>query len=357
MISCRLDRTVVASFHPRQRNERTTGDSIVALHDLDDTKFVCALTNGAIKVYDKSTLQLISTQQAATNLTCASLSLTTSVVVAASSNGSIAAFDLRIQQQAESSLNNSVLYHQLGQNQGAITSMDCWAETVALGGSLGIHVWDFRQPNRVSCLRNTHQNITQVRFVHRHQLVSAGDSLLCVLDCSKANDETPLCMIYTGKSIRDVKKLGFCGDRKVYCISTENAISLWDLSKGQCFHQTGIHHLRQKARSANFMNVMVDCSFDKGSQTLSLLASNYSGDASVFELQNTNANHAHWQSTRRLIGGHRGLVTAWVGNMTGGTDARICEWTVPSTTPETTTVVMKQQDQAFTSKRQRCDVE
>lgn len=361
-MSCRLDRTVVASFHPRQRNERTTGDVIVNLLPTNDESLVCALSNGSVKVYDKSTLQLISTMQAADHLACASVSA--SVVVAASVDGAIAAFDLRLQQRHscrapgndESTINhsNGVLYQRIT-HPGTITSMDGWGETTALGGSLGIHVWDWRQPQRVILWNTTHQNVTQVRFVHRHQLVSAGDSLLCVLDCSKPNHhEIPLCMMYTGKSTSDVKKLGFCGDDMVYCVSTENDVSLFDLAKGRCFHQTGIHHLRQKTRSTNLMNSIVDCSYDKDQQTLSLLASNYSGDASVFELSDTTAYHAHWQPSRRLIGGHRGMVTAWTGNVTGGTDARICQWAVPSTLEEM--AATGKSCQPF-SKRQRYDVE
>jgi WD40 repeat protein len=235
-----------------------------------------------------------------------------------------------------------------------------------------------RQPRHVALLGDTHQNITQVRFAQRNRLVSTGDSLLCLLDCTMAS-ERALCMMYTGKSAQ-YKKMGFCGSNNnnnnnnngtvVYCISTENTVALWDMAKGQCFHQTGIHHLRQKVRStttSSFLNTLVDGAFDSQTQTLSLLASNYSGDAVIFSLPNLTTYHAHWQATHRLVGGHRGLVTAWSGNLTGGSDARVCEWTpvssachAPAHHHEATVVGTGTTHGSFSpssSKRQRCDAE
>jgi WD40 repeat protein len=393
MITFRPSRTVVTSFHPRQRHERTSGESVVTVAQQSTTApttsatndaaaadvLVCALHNGAIKLYDRSTLRLISTMQAEADVVHVCFS-SPSVVVAASQNGTVTAFDLRQQHQQQplSARNNGygdspsggtitsgVLQHRITA-EGAISSMDYCSEssTIALGGSHGIYLWDWRHPNHVALLGDTHQNITQVRFVQRNRLVSTGDSLLCWLDCTMAS-ERALCIMYTGKTSH-YKKLGLCGDNGtvVYCVSTENTVALWDLAKGQCFHQTGIHHLRQKARStSSFLNTIVDCAFDLHSQTLSLLASNYSGDAVIFSLPNVTAYHAHWQATQRLVGGHRGVVTAWCGNLTGGSDARVCEWMPVSSTNAASAAVQPEAMISTShcplqpSKRQRYDAE
>lgn len=397
MITFRPSRTVVTSFHPPQRHERTSGEAVVTvapspLASPNAPASVVALRNGAIKLYDRSTLRLISMMQAEVDLVdlCHS---SPSVVVAASQNGTVTAFDLRQQegiqhhqqQHQPLALNGcgesygggvatttGVLQHKIT-GEGAISSMDFCSEssTIALGGAHGIYLWDWRQPRHVALLGDTHQNITQVRFAQRNRLVSTGDSLLCLLDCTMAS-ERALCMMYTGKSAQ-YKKMGFCGSNNnsnnnngtvVYCISTENTVALWDFAKGQCFHQTGIHHLRQKVRSttSSFLNTLVDGAFDPQTQTLSLLASNYSGDAVIFSLPNLTTYHAHWQATHRLVGGHRGLVTAWSGNLTGGSDARVCEWTPASSAPapahDEATVVTGTTHGSFSpSKRQRCDAE
>jgi WD40 repeat protein len=385
MITYRPSRTVVTSFHPPQRHERTSGDAVVTVASsplvsphAPAASVVVALRNGAIKLYDRSTLQLVSTMQAEVDLVdlCHS---SPSVVVAASQNGTVTAFDLR-QQEGNQPIQHGggvvtttgVLQHKIT-GEGAISSMDFCSESsaIALGGAHGIYLWDWRQPRHVALLGDTHQNITQVRFAQRNRLVSTGDSLLCLLDCTMAS-ERALCMMYTGKSAQ-YKKMGFCGKNNnnngtvVYCISTENTVALWDLAKGQCFHQTGIHHLRQKVRSttSSFLNNLVDGAFDPQTQTLSLLASNYSGDAVIFSLPNLTTYHAHWQATHRLVGGHRGLVTAWSGNLTGGSDARVCEWTPTSSACHApahheATVGTGTTHGSFSpssSKRQRCDAE
>jgi WD40 repeat protein len=321
---------------------------------------ICALKNGALKLYDRSTLQHISTMQGAADVVQVCLSSTSSpcVVLAASRNGTVTAFDIRQRNQLNgfgeknnpsSAINSRILQQRITYTE-TIHSMDFCSETstIALGGSNGIFLWDWRYhpKHNVALFSDTHQNVTQVRFLQRNRLVSAGDSLLCVLDCTNAC-ETALCIMYTGTTTTTAgtsapvcKKLGFCGNEGTiaYCISTDNTISLWDLAKGQRLHETGIHNLRQKSRSTNLtMNTIVDCSFDQQNQSLSLLASNYSGDAMIFSLQQNSTptggqHHNHqWQATQRLVGGHRGMVTAWSGSLTGGSDARVCEW-MPSST-------------------------
>jgi len=328
----------------------------------------CGLSNGDVQVYDRQRLHNVATLKPDAPRLITDLAYgPETTVVAAGDDGSLVVYDLRKND------NESVaLKGRLSVGQPALSaSLGFDGYLAAVSTTKGrIHFLDLRSGGALlgSYVDSHNMDVTCVRFHPSNPsllLSGAEDGLACVFDTTQPAEELALkSVLNVGTPIR---RVGFCSvapasrqqqRNAVWCLTGSETASLWDADTTSCIHDFGGLSLRdglsQAASSGNGGNsrrldYLIDAHFLADSQELLLSAGNAEGDAALFRLSQTTsptaaatgqqlpAGHQQpsspmgWEACHWLAGGHRGVVraTCLVSQsivLTGGEDARLCEW-------------------------------
>ena len=371
-------RTIVTSFNPRRTKEEPVstglhggeyfdgGDWVLCVATNEDRQRVaCALSNGEVQVYDKSTLHQLHTYQSNDSL-ITEMTFETfdpNLLAATASDGSVTLYDIRQATKPAMEIKNMLRPDE----ESLSISMGFDGKIAAVGSSKGkIHFFDVRDKR---CILGTYsqahtKEVTRVRFqsfssssagsssINRNTspiLVSGSeDGLACVFDTSKPTEESAITNILTVQS--PVREIDFFGPNSeaIYCLTGSETLRLYHKDDAVCrkdfspqFRQYLSHQLerdernsivhsqptRTKSRTVCPMEYLVDCHWDVQRQELSMLAGSCKGDGAVFRVGEQDVSPISY-----LRGGHRGVIRAWSSNynrssfFTVGEDARMCEW-------------------------------
>jgi len=349
----RPNRTVVTSFTPTNTNSLDDGHYVLhlcsnntsACHTPQAPLMTCALTNQSIHTYNSETLQKVHSIEQAHTAAITDLSHSCSLLVSSSEDGYVKLFDLRAHGGA------AKLQMLLPKKEQALTAaLGYGGNLAAVGGGKGnIHFYDLRSATGKSeCAPlgsyvDAHTDeVTRVRFQPGSHdpsattplLVSASeDGLVCVHDTSQPSEDKALKSVLNVQS--PLREVGFFGPSMegVYCLTGSETISVWHHESAQPLFNFG-DNLRDVLSGMMGVGMapiqyLVGCFWD--GLNLNLVAGDGKGDCGVFCVDAGGSMNLR----RVLSGGHVGCIRAFVSSpvsfeksviVTGGEDARLCEW-------------------------------
>ena len=312
----------------------------------------CALTNHSILTYDATTLQQTHSISAHDErITDLSYIQNTANVCLGSCgyDGQIKIWDVRTPPSAAPVINMTLprkdvpLSTSFGYN-GALAAVGGAKGLVYFydlrnvssgGGRMGVDVGGGDKP--LGQYSNAHTDeVTQVQFQPSENgaspllLTGSEDGLACVFDTSQASEEKALKSILNISS--PLRHVGFFGPNLegVYCLTGSESLSVWHHDSAQRIRDFG-PHVRDTLSGLGggggmLIQYLVNCHWD--GRNLNLVAGNSDGVSAVFCVDATGLAFQ-----RQLNGGHKGCIRdyAVLGNgtiLTGGEDARMCEWTL-----------------------------
>jgi len=322
----------------------------------------CALTNRSIHSYSNETLQKVHTIEQAHTASITDLSFSsvangssdglsgTPIVVSSSEDGFVKLFDLRAHG------GSAALQVILPKKEQALTvSLGYGGVLAAVGGGKGnIHFYDLRNSTESSSLTvplgsyvDAHtDDVTRVRFQSSVDdpssttslLVSASeDGLVCIHDTSQSTEEKALKSVLNIQS--PLREVGFFGPSMegVYCLTGSETLSLWHHESAQPLYNFGdkVRDILSEEVNGgmNQIQYLVGCYWD--GLDLNLVAGDGKGDCGIFRVDAGGSMNLR----RVLSGGHVGCIRGFVSSplpfeksviVTGGEDARLCEWTINS---------------------------
>jgi WD40 repeat protein len=212
-----------------------------------------------------------------------------------------------------------------------------------------INFFDLRSTRLLGAYVDSHTNMIPTlsfRPESASTLVSGSeDGLLCVFDTKQPTEDSALqTVLNVGAPVR---KIGFCGDTNLYCLTGSETASLWNYESAMCIQDFGVdlrHQLALHVPSLQgSIDYLVDAHWDNARQELVLMAGNSQGGAALYRLDHQHQQQLHhnatlnqksslqWELCNILEGGHRGVVRdvchlSQSVLLTAGEDARICEW-------------------------------
>lgn len=212
-------------------------------------------------------------------------------------------------------------------------------------GGNGTQVSNQHQP--LGTYANSHTDeVTKLRFQPGSEggydttsllLSGSEDGLACIFDTSQPSEEKALKSVMNVSS--PLRQVGFFGPalEGVYCLTGSESISVWHHDSAQRIYDFGTN-VRSTLSSLTGggggsgggipIQYLVNCHWD--GRELNLLAGNSDGVSALFRV---DAGALSFK--KQLNGGHRGCIRdyAVLNNgtgdciITGGEDARMCEWT------------------------------
>jgi WD repeat-containing protein 89 len=330
----------------------------------------CALSNGEVQLYDQHTMHLLHTYERNCLVTEMTFETFREHVLATSNNdGSLMLYDIRQRpkQQQHPALE---LKNMMRPEEEALTlSVGFDGNVAAVGSSKGkIHFFDLRANQGIlGSYKQVHTDeVTRVRFQGSGSgstrtttsiLVSGSeDGLACIFDTSQPTEESAVANILPVQA--PIRELGFFGPNAdaIYCLTGSESMQLYHKDESMCRkdfgmqfrdylnhklvqYQQGTKQLPITKSTLSPMEYLVDCRWDSAQQKLLLLAGSAKGDAALFQVGDHGVTPQHY-----LHGGHRGVIRAWHSNndasmsssssssfLTVGEDARMCEWSLLST--------------------------
>jgi WD40 repeat protein len=340
-------RTLVTSFTPRRPADATSpfeeGDWVLCLASSRGStapSISCALSNGKVNVYDQQSLHPVasfSPGNSNTHIVTDLIYGPQDTLVATGQDGSVVVTDLR---QPETAAIHSTL-PKTGSSQESALSIslgyDGYLAAVA-SNKARVHFFDLRTGRVLGSYVDSHTDaVTQVAFhpEERSLLLTAGeDGLVCSFDSTQPTEELALSSVMNiGAPCR---RVGFCGDSTIYCLTGSETASLWDTNTATCIEDFEGPRLRENLSSGKVqVDYLVDAHWDTTRQELFLCAGNSEGNTALYTCKDQSPSC--WQVSDMLVGGHRGVVRAWCPLMTAsgafspviftaGEDARLCEW-------------------------------
>jgi len=360
------NRTVVTSF----TNTNSLDDGHYVLHLCSNNTsatnkpqtplLTCALTNRCIYSYNNETLQKVHSIENAHAAPITDLSYSTvgnassnnagatPLIVSSSEDGFVKLFDLRAHG------GTPALQMLLPKSEQALTAaLGYGGVLAAVGGGKGnIHFYDLRNATGNSSLANplgsyvdAHtDDVTRVRFqpgAHDPSattplLVSASeDGLVCIHDTSQPSEEKALKSVLNVQS--PLREVGFFGPRMegIYCLTGSETISVWHHESAQPLCNLGdkVRDVLTGLTGGEMAPIqyLVGCFWD--GLNLNLVAGDGKGDCGVFRVDACGSMNLR----RILSGGHLGCIRGFVSSplpfeksviVTGGEDARLCEWNI-----------------------------
>jgi len=360
------NRTVVTSF----TNTNSLDDGHYVLHLCSNNTsatnkpqtplLTCALTNRCIYSYNNETLQKVHSIENAHAAPITDLSYSTvgnassnnagatPLIVSSSEDGFVKLFDLRAHG------GTPALQMLLPKSEQALTAaLGYGGVLAAVGGGKGnIHFYDLRNATGNSSLANplgsyvdAHtDDVTRVRFqpgAHDPSattplLVSASeDGLVCIHDTSQPSEEKALKSVLNVQS--PLREVGFFGPRMegIYCLTGSETISVWHHESAQPLCNLGdkVRDVLTGLTGGGMAPIqyLVGCFWD--GLNLNLVAGDGKGDCGVFRVDACGSMNLR----RILSGGHLGCIRGFVSSplpfeksviVTGGEDARLCEWNI-----------------------------
>jgi len=361
-------RTVVTSFNPKKRTLNNgdyfdEGDWVLCVAANEERQMVsCALSDGEVQIYDKSTLHHLHTYQRNNSLVTEMTFETfdANLLAATANDGSLTLYDIRQPINPAIEITNT-----LRPDEEALSvSMGFDGKVAAVGSSKGkIHFYDIREKRGILGTYNqAHTDeVTRVRFQSFASqssgsnctsknttpiLVSGSeDGLVCVFDTSKVTEVSAISNILAVQS--PVREVGFFGPNSeaIYCLTGSESLQLYHKDDAICrknFGNTREYLNNQLERHGQNVaatstapvcpiEYLVDCHWDFARQELLMLAGSSEGEGALFQIGEQEISPLYY-----LKGGHRGVIRAWSSNsnrasfFTVGEDARMCEWSKTS---------------------------
>jgi WD40 repeat protein len=359
--------------------------SLASASDLSSGSVAAALSNQSIIQYDAITNQVVHRIESAHDRPISEIcffppdyyginandsNTPSTLLISASQDGTVKLFDLR--SRSTSAAITSKL--QLPNEQALTVSLGYGGNLAAVGTNKArISFVDLRYTsgnNRPSGqwmgnYVDAHtEEVTRVRFhtvtdpndshLQKTVLATASeDGLLSIHDPSQPSEEAALVSILNiGSPLRDI---GFFGPsyEGVYALTGNETMSVWHWDSAQKISDCGGHELRgllgnavvgdQEVIEGDVVDYLIGCEWRAipddtaaaaaaSSPALHLMAGNSQGDGYIFRVE---ANQI--SPIVHLKGGHKGCIRdfCWSSNgklITGGEDARICEWDMSSNT-------------------------
>jgi WD40 repeat protein len=354
----------------------------------------CALSDRSILTYNAEVMKLEHTIPEAHSQPIshvhylpspgnASASQAPSMIASSGQDGYIRIFDLRSRATSGSSATLSM--SMAGRDQTLSLACGFGGTLLAAGGSSGsIYFYDLRKAGQhLGSYENSHtEEVTQLQFQSSSSslLVSGGeDGLICAFDTSKATEDAALKSVLNVSN--SVRSLGFFGPslEGIFCCTGSETLSCWHTESAQQLSDYGGHGVRPHLtsqlqthfkvenhtsmtlpQSQKTVDYMVGCAWEKDvmmtdiigqppqAGRLTLVTGTNDGDVALFT---TNANSITLQ--RSLVGGHKGVIRGFEVIprahtssqepliITGGEDARLCQWDLSEESNGTSNVTSK----------------
>ena len=260
----------------------------------------------------------------------------TNIILTASADHSVCAWDLRVSSTPSSSSTN-VMSKPV---QRIVLPGEVCAASVGVNGTLlatayesSLRFYDFRQLSGrpLGEYSDCHTDeITTVEFspLQGSSLLLTGgeDGLIVVYDPSVSTDDEAVVSIMNAEC--PTRRIGFFGGayEGIYCLSSVESASIW--------------HYPSARRISNFTNIrdslrcdyLVDCLYDEASDALYMLAGDHEGKGIVTMLQPDNKHSI----CGNLSGGHESTLRCCayqqlrqnenIGFVTGAEDGKLCRW-------------------------------
>ena len=360
-----LKRTIVTTFNktPSNHNPDTDDlydDGVYVLHLASppasgpSSALSAALSDRSIVSFDRTTMQMqrqISNihQKQITDLSM----VDDNVVVSSSEDGFIKFFDLREHGNGVSAC------CRLPENEEALSiSFGYQGVILATGSSEGIiPFFDVRalsnsrnkpQTQQLGQYVDAHsEEVTKVKFMHQNDMVLATgseDGLVCIFDTSQPSEEHALKSVLNIEA--PIRNLNFFGPKNqegvspgIWCMTGNETMSVWHWDSAQRMCSYSDSDLRQQLSNvaqntgSESIDYLVGADWNDFEQKLSIIAGNSNGNAAIFSVSNDGS----FSFQSELSRGHMGCIRAfdWCHSpnpviITGGEDARLCEWSESS---------------------------
>jgi len=181
---------------------------------------------------------------------------------------------------------------------------------------------------------------------------ASEDGLVCVHDTSQSTEENALLSVLNVEA--PLRNIGFfgpatntnCGNKHIvspgiWCLTGNETMSIWHWDAAQRMCSYGGTDIRTNLttisnnESSGFGSIdyLVGCHWFEEQQQLALVAGSSNGNAAIFDVCNDGSFSLHGALCRGHMGCVRGFDFAEGARsiITGGEDARLCEWKVETT--------------------------
>lgn len=347
-----LNRTVVTSF---ASEGDAFDDGVYVLHVVTlppaASGFACASSDRSLQIYDRATMRRTlripdAHASAVTDLSAVSSLANNdgpSLVVSSGEDGYVRVFDAR---SSSAAAGRPALAAALPSGERASSASVGLGALVAVGSDrANVRFFDVRRPSDLlGTYSDAHtDDVTVVRFRPPDGggggadgapllLTASEDGLACTHDTTRPSEDAALrSVLNVGAPVRSATFFGPNAEG-VICLTGNETASAWHHDSAQPIGDYGGHALRETLREISGgttpIHSLVGCDWDATAGRLRLVATAVDGDAAVFRLEAGGSISLD----RLLRNGHKSSVRTYAraddgGLLTGGEDARVCEWT------------------------------
>ncbi|KAF9955531.1 WD repeat-containing protein 89 [Mortierella alpina] len=317
----------------KQTSAFSHGDIYIFDIAANSANLIVSASNHEIKLYNPATLAIKNILKFHTNTITQIKTHGENIVMSSSTDGSIAAWDLRTDagpvQVLSTPQKHPLLSFDLNSSEQVLA-----AGTELVEYDANIHFFDARSSN--STLLKTYSeshsdDITNVKFHPTNParlMTGSVDGLICQFDLTDMDEDEGLLVVSnTGASIN---KIGYFGPSSeyIYCLSHMETLSLWNSEDADAIHQFGDIRGVSKPAMGLTVDYGIDCQYEPESGRLYLLSGSNEGNINILHV-----NSDSLQLCQVLNGGHSEIVrsTCWDPKrgilFSGGEDAKLGLWT------------------------------
>lgn len=190
------------------------------------------------------------------------------------------------------------------------------------------------------------KEVTKVQFMQNNDKILATgseDGLVSIYDTSQPCEESALKSVLNIET--SIRSLDFFGPQNeqgispgLWCLTGNETMNVWHWDTAQRMCTYGDNDIRRRltdATSSQFgcIDYLIGAEWNDHQEKLSLLTGSSNGNAAIFHVSNDET----FVLDGELIRGHMGCIRAYDSNgasiITGGEDARLCEWSKANQIP------------------------
>ncbi|KAF9984970.1 WD repeat-containing protein 89, partial [Mortierella antarctica] len=261
----------------KQTSAFSHGDIYIFDIAANSANLIVSASNHEIKLYNPATLAIKNVLKFHTNTITQIKTHGENIVMSSSTDGSIAAWDLRTDagpvQVFSTPQKHPLLSFDLNSSEQVLA-----AGTELVEFDANIHFFDARSSN--STLLKTYSeshsdDITNVKFHPTNParlMTGSVDGLICQFDLTDMDEDEGLLVVSnTGASIN---KIGYFGPQSeyIYCLSHMETLSLWNSEEADAIHQFGDIRGVSKPAMGLTVDYGIDCQYEPESGRLYLLS-------------------------------------------------------------------------------------
>mmetsp|Transcript_44250 Transcript_44250/g.139600 ORF Transcript_44250/g.139600 Transcript_44250/m.139600 type:complete len:361 (-) Transcript_44250:438-1520(-) len=281
-----------------------------------------------IKVYDEQTLSCsiqLGGHAAAVNDIHFSL-LSPHLLYSSSSDGTVKVWDMRSPHAPVSSISS-------GGKPFWSAHLNSDETMMSTGCGRLVRVYDMRTQKLFRNYSDVHtEDVTQVRChpTLPSITVSGGeDGLICVSNHQPEDEDDSLEAVFNVEVA--ISRIGFCGNlaQQVYCTTNIHSLQMWDVGKEKLLVNVEDMRGALQSTSPHPVDYLVDCKYQRSTDTLHLFTGSESGHLSMWRLSSDGPQlEACMQDKEGHVAIVRGVCCDFEKSIiwSGGEDCKVCMW-------------------------------